>query len=391
MEDSVKDLIGMSPQDIKDKFEVEFLKKYPEAPCELDDADVDRLSLKHSYTSDKYWRMFAGSSSELLSYKNGVVEIEITTSRQKLESEGKPKYSLRNQLISWLNERLLGKATHLVVHIMQREKPVGFALDAKDVDTKITTKLAKNIAKPNSDLKVAEWRLLAKDLKSDPKTGNWPPEYNLVVSKGSLLRHIGESDQLSWTEKPLFSMSSVMQRKLAELINSEELTNAKSSDYAPSNLSMPAIHKSVNLPRFCLQMLAEWTNENLSGINYLLSDLEHNQHLNLYNLSGEWTVEGYLEDGLPETTWQATLDFILLGLGELDWDLATENRAQFIRKLKSIDLEPLFQVEHLRFACCNEIKEKVELFSKLVIAAQPNMVELMLGSAEAWVATTTQC
>ena len=73
MEESVKDLIGMSPQDIKDKIEVEFLKKYPEAPCELHDTDVDRLSLKHSYTSDKYLRMFADSSSELLSYKNCVV------------------------------------------------------------------------------------------------------------------------------------------------------------------------------------------------------------------------------------------------------------------------------------------------------------------------------
>tara|TARA_X000000950_G_C13531071_1_gene503650 strand:+ start:73 stop:465 length:393 start_codon:yes stop_codon:yes gene_type:complete len=87
MRDSIKDLIGMSPKDIKDKLQVEFLKKYPEAPCELHDTDVDRLSLKHSLTSDKYWRMFAGSSSELLSYKSGVVEIEITTSRQKLDSE----------------------------------------------------------------------------------------------------------------------------------------------------------------------------------------------------------------------------------------------------------------------------------------------------------------
>ena len=146
--------------------------------------------------------------------------------------------------------------------------------------------------------------------------------------------------------------------------------------------------ESVNLPRFYLQMLAEWSNDNLRGMNYVLSDLEHNQHLNLYNLSCEWTVVGHLEDGLPETTWQATLDFILLGLGELDWDLATANRDKFIRELKSIDLEPLFQIERLRFACCNEMKENVELFSKLVIAAQPDMVELMSGSAEAWVEAT---
>ena len=295
---------------------------------------------------------------------------------------------MRGQLISWLEERLLGKATHLVVHIMLREKPFGFALDAKDVDKEITTKLAKNMAEPNLDLKVAEWRLLAEDLKSDVKAGNWPPESNLVVSNGSPLEDVSESNKLLWTERPLFSMSSVMQSKLAKLIQSEELTDAKSSDYDPSNLSRPAMPESVNLPRFYLQMLAEWSNDNLRGMNYVLSDLEHNQHLNLYNLSCEWTVVGHLEDGLPETTWQATLDFILLGLGELDWDLATANRDKFIRELKSIDLEPLFQIERLRFACCNEMNENVELFSKLVIAAQPDMVELMSGSAEAWVEAT---
>ena len=207
----------------------------------------------------------------------------------------------------------------------------------------------------------------------------------LVDVKTHHQEYISTFNRLWWIKKSLFSMSSVMQSKLAELIDSEELTGAKSTDYDPSNLSRSASTESVNSPRFYLQMLAEWSNESLSGMNYVLSDLEHDQHLNLYKLSDKLSVEGCLKDGLPEATWQATLDFLLLGLGKLDWDLATANRDKFIRELKGINLEPLLQVERLRFACCNEIKEKVELFSELAFAAQEEEVFLeYYQNAEAW-------
>jgi hypothetical protein len=119
-------------------------------------------------------------------------------------------------------------------------------------------------------------------------------------------------------------------------------------------------------------------------MNYVLSDLEHHQHLNLYKLDSEWCVEGPLEDDSPEAVWQATLDFLLLGLGKMEWDLATANRDKIIMELKSIDLESLFQMERLRFANCNEIKQKVELFSELAFTAQPSIAELMHGSADGW-------
>jgi hypothetical protein len=119
-------------------------------------------------------------------------------------------------------------------------------------------------------------------------------------------------------------------------------------------------------------------------MNYVLSDLEHDQHLNLYKLDSEWCVESPLEDDSPEAVWQAILDFLLLGLGKMDWQLATANRDKFIMKLKSIDLESLFQVKHLRFANCNEIKQKVELFSELAFTAQPSIAELPNSSADGW-------
>ena len=207
---------------------------------------------------------------------------------------------------------------------------------------------------------------------------------SLVDVKTHQKEYIGIFNRLSFIKKSLFSMSSVMQEELAELIVSEEPTGAKYTDYDPSNLSESKRTESVNSPRFYLQMLAEWSNDNRSGMNYVLSDLEHDQHLNLYKLDAEWCVESPLEDDSPEAVWQAILDFLLLGLGKMDWELATANRDKFIMKLKSIDLESLFQVKHLRFANCNEIKQKVELFSELAFTAQPSIAELPYSSAEGW-------
>lgn len=177
MKESIKDLAGLSSSETTDKLRAEFLEKYPDPPTELPEADVDRLSQKHLYAADKWYRMCSGSSSELLSYKDQVIELEISTTRQTFEAEGKPKYTLRNQIKSWLNEYLLQKAEHMIVHVMERGTPAGLIIDAKDRTPKSIVKRLKQMAEPSADIKLCEWKLSASDLRKDPpEPGTWPPK-----------------------------------------------------------------------------------------------------------------------------------------------------------------------------------------------------------------------
>lgn len=148
---------GLNSFEIGAKLTRELAREYPIPPQALPHDDVERLNLRHCVTTDKFWRMFAGSSSDLLTYRAGIVELEIRTTRKVLEAEGKPKWTIRNQIKAWGQERLLSKAHGFVAHIMLRDKALGYSCDADKVDSSNIDFVIGEMCAPDPDLKVAEW------------------------------------------------------------------------------------------------------------------------------------------------------------------------------------------------------------------------------------------
>lgn len=183
---------------------------------------------------------------------------------------------------------------------------------------------------------------------------------------------IGKFDVLCWMDQPLHSMSHSMQEKLADLIHSEELTLGKERHYQDFSVLDLKKSKTEASPRFHLQKVVEWSNENLYGSNYVMSDLNHDQHLSLYNLNGEWCTEGTLDNASPVVVWQAALDFILLGIGKLNWKLVLADQSKAIEELQSIDIESLFELDSLRFTNCSEVRAYIDMFAELTTQSRGN-------------------
>ncbi len=155
---------GLNSYEIGSKITIEFEQEYPNPPDSLPPEDVERLNLRHCVTTDKFWRMFSGSSSDILSYENGIVEIEITTSSKVIRAEGKPKWTLHNQIKSWGQERLLSKASGYVAHIMLREKALGFAFSQSELKDLGLQQIIDEIKEPDPDIKVLQWQGLFDEL-----------------------------------------------------------------------------------------------------------------------------------------------------------------------------------------------------------------------------------
>ena len=136
----------------------EHADRYPEPPLNLCEDDVEKMNWLHCARTDKFWRMYAGSSSDLVSYREGVVEIEIHTSQANIDNEGGERRRLRNQIDSWAKEKLLKQAHSYIAHLIVREKAVGANWSANELDPVAIVEKAKEICAPSVDVKVAEWR-----------------------------------------------------------------------------------------------------------------------------------------------------------------------------------------------------------------------------------------
>lgn len=91
-----------------------------------DQLDIHTISQRHVRGIDKFYRMYAGLSSELLSYESGVIELEIRRSARW----PKPPEETAAQLAEcWRghNEEL-ADAVAFLVHIYERKTDPGFFL-----------------------------------------------------------------------------------------------------------------------------------------------------------------------------------------------------------------------------------------------------------------------
>jgi hypothetical protein len=150
--------------------------RYPEAPLSLTSDDVQLLNYAHTWGYDKFYRMFAGCGSALISYIDGVAEIEIKTSAAIIDAEGTGKRCQRlgNQITAWGHERLLSRAKLYIVHLIQRELAVGFNFNLPlDADAQARMEQAiEEMKTPTADIKVGEWRIPSSLIARAGRAGN---------------------------------------------------------------------------------------------------------------------------------------------------------------------------------------------------------------------------
>ena len=88
--------------------------------------DIKTISQRHVRRIDKFYRMCAGLSSELLSYESGVIELEI---RKSTRWDKSPRETANQLAECWRsgNPELAG-ASRFLVHIYERKTDPGFII-----------------------------------------------------------------------------------------------------------------------------------------------------------------------------------------------------------------------------------------------------------------------
>ena len=89
-----------------------------------DDANFDLRDVaeRHIYSIDKLYRMHAGLSSDLISYEDGIIELEIRVTKRWPKSHEVTALQLAD---CWRGQPELDQAKGCLVHIYDVQKPVG--------------------------------------------------------------------------------------------------------------------------------------------------------------------------------------------------------------------------------------------------------------------------
>lgn len=96
--------------------------------------DIDAINLSHAHRIDKWFRMYAGLSSELMSYESGVIELEIRKSAKWTRSH---EATARQFADTWKrSNQELSEAVAFLVHLYDRKVPPGFIQPASSASTK---------------------------------------------------------------------------------------------------------------------------------------------------------------------------------------------------------------------------------------------------------------
>ena len=130
--------------------------KYPTPVDTLPKEDVKSVNISHIIVRDKFWRMYAGSSCDLISFEDGVLEFEIFASAKHFT--GKRPQALINEIASWNTESHIEKAHSFIAHVYTRKKAVGFAMTASQVTSDKIADMVAELDAPTVDVKMYEWR-----------------------------------------------------------------------------------------------------------------------------------------------------------------------------------------------------------------------------------------
>tara|TARA_R110000850_G_scaffold135382_6_gene256588 strand:+ start:598 stop:1065 length:468 start_codon:yes stop_codon:yes gene_type:complete len=130
--------------------------------------DIKAISQRHICSIDKLYRMHGGLSSNLISYDDRVIELEIRTSPKWTKS---PEVTARQLAECWKRNRELSDAVGFVVHLYDQLVPTGVSMPAKEAT--LSTGLEglleqlKQLAEPKPDILVGTLNGLFDDDEQD--------------------------------------------------------------------------------------------------------------------------------------------------------------------------------------------------------------------------------
>tara|TARA_R110002096_G_scaffold233047_8_gene423027 strand:- start:2129 stop:2551 length:423 start_codon:yes stop_codon:yes gene_type:complete len=117
--------------------------------------DIQAISQRHICSIDKLYRMYGGLSSNLISYDNQVIELEIRKSSKWTKT---PEVTARQLADCWKRNRELSDAVAFVVHLYKQHGPTGIftpkkSLRSPDALEALLEKM-KQMAAPKPDILV---------------------------------------------------------------------------------------------------------------------------------------------------------------------------------------------------------------------------------------------
>jgi len=126
-----------------------------------DEIDIQAISQSHVRRFDKWYRMCAGLSSDLVSYESGVIELEIRKSARWPKS---PLVTARQLAEDWRRANPgLSDAVAFLVHIYEQRTDPGFLVPSRSVQGRegveaIAKKIRETMKAPSADVLLATVR-----------------------------------------------------------------------------------------------------------------------------------------------------------------------------------------------------------------------------------------
>ena len=101
--------------------------------------DLEQINHRHIHGIDKFYRMFGGAASRLLSFEYGILELEVRLDERAHRST--PVAMARKLADSWHREPELVHATGFLIHVYKAVRPLGFAIPANRCSKKTLVEL----------------------------------------------------------------------------------------------------------------------------------------------------------------------------------------------------------------------------------------------------------
>lgn len=180
----------------------------------LPDEDSNILSTLHACETDKFYRMHAQSSCDLVSYRDEVVELEL---RCREEHYRLRRYALQNQIRGWARQKLLARARHYIVHIYLRETPAGFCIPGRQATPERLQQEFKALDCPVPDVKTDEirgdWQDLVCEYKEQAVRDAKNSRKMIAEWLRSSIKSLGEKTRLGDEEGVKFFRNTVEQNQ----------------------------------------------------------------------------------------------------------------------------------------------------------------------------------
>jgi hypothetical protein len=146
----------------------DYLKtKHTVLPRTFDAEDIMYVNCLYTKGYDKWYRMFCSSGSNLCSYQDGFVELEVQCRHSLYQTR---RQIILNQIRSWRFSDWLAEADNYIVHVYATHVPAGFIVPEGQHWEEEVAQMTSKMSRPVADVKIDEIRGNWRDLWGDSAT-----------------------------------------------------------------------------------------------------------------------------------------------------------------------------------------------------------------------------